>query len=263
MNQVMHTMRTLFLLATAFLLVTAICAARAAETPAGKSVPLVFIANQGQAPAAVRFMVKGSGVTAFFSPREARFRVGDASVRLQFVGANPSVEVAGLEPQPGRANFLVGPQEEWRLGVPLFGAVVYRELYPGIDMVYGGSRRSLKSEFVVAPGADPARIQVRYLGAGELRIDESGALVIPIGGPIGGAGNHERHGLREQAPVVYQERDGGRVAVDGRFTLGAGGVVGFIVNDYDVSRPLVIDPVLSYSTLLGGASSDAATALAV
>jgi len=248
----MHTTRTLLLL------LTVICAALAADNPAGKTVPPVFIVNQGQAPPAVRFMVKGSGLTAFFSPEEARFRVGEATVRLQFMGASPSVEVTGLEPLPGRAHFLIGPEEAWRLGVPLFGAILYRELYPGIDMVYGGSRRSLKSEFVVAPGADPARIQVRYLGAGELRIDESGALIISADAGKGG-----KRELREEAPVLYQERDGQRVAVDGRFALGPGGVVSFIVNDYDVSRPLVIDPVLSYSTLLGGASSDAATALAV
>src|SRR5262245_45569881 len=137
----MHTTRTLLLL------LTFICAAPGADYPAGNAVPLVFIANQGQAPPSVRFMVKGSGVTAFFSPDEARFRMGNASVRLQFMGTNPSVEVTGLDPLPGQAHFLIGPEKEWRLGVSLFGAVLYRELYPGIDMVYGGSRRSLKSEF--------------------------------------------------------------------------------------------------------------------
>jgi len=230
----------------------ATCAVLAA-TPAGDAVPLVFIANQGQAPSVVRFMVKGSGLTAFFSPEEALFRMGEASVRVQFVGSRPAVEVEGLERQPGQANFLIGPQEEWRLGVPLYGGVIYRELYPGIDMVYGGRRQDLKSEFLVAPGADPSRIQLRYVGTGEVRIDESGALVIPVNG----------RELREQAPTVYQERDGHRVPVDGRFALAAGGIVGFIVNDYDRSRPLTIDPVLSYSTLLGGSNSDAATALAV
>ncbi|HYW47671.1 MAG TPA: SBBP repeat-containing protein, partial [Bryobacteraceae bacterium] len=233
----------------------ATCAVLAAN-PAGDTVPLVFIANRGQAPATVRFMAKGSGLTAFFSPEEALFRMGDAFVRVQFAGARPGVEVEGLERQPGEANFLIGPQEEWRLGVPLYGGVVYRELYPGIDMVYGGRRQDLKSEFLVAPGADPARIQLRYVGTDELRIDESGALVIVLGGRNAG------RELREQAPVLYQQRDGQRVPVDGRFTL-SGGVVGFIVNDYDADLPLIIDPVLSYSTLLGGSSSDAATALAV
>ena len=223
-----------------------------AANPAGDAVPLVFIENHGQAPSAVRFMVKGSGLTAFFSAQEARFRLKDSFVRLQFPGASPSVRIEGLGRLPGEANFLIGGEEEWRLGVPLYGGVVYRGLYPGIDMVYGNSRRELKSEFVVAPGADPSAIQVRYLGSDEVRIDEKGALVIPVNG----------HELREQTPVIYQVRGGRHVLVNGSFAM-AGGVVSFIVNDYDRSLPLIVDPVLSYSTLLGGSSSDAATSLAV
>ena len=243
----MH-MRTLMVsMATCWL---AAHAAPAADS--GRAVPLVFLANQGQAPPAVRFMAKGSGLTAFFAPEEARFRVGNAFVRVEFIGARPEVEIAGLGRQPGEANFLVGAREEWRLGVPLYGGIVYRELYPGIDMVYGGRRQDLKSEFIVAPGADPARIQLRYEGADDLRIDADGALAISVHG----------HELREQAPVIYQQRDGARVAVDGRFAVSST-VVSFIVNGYDHDLPLVIDPVLSYSTLLGGSNSDAAMALAV
>ena len=174
----------------------ATCAGLAASS-AGDAVPLVFIANRGQAPEAVRFMAKGSGLTAFFSPEEAWFRMEDGFVRVQFVGARPAVEVEGLEPQPGQANFLIGPQEEWRLGVPLYGGVIYRELYPGIDMVYGGRRQELKSEFIVAPGADPSRIRLRYLGAGEMCIDANGALVVPVNG-----------GLRDRRPSSIRSGTG-------------------------------------------------------
>src|SRR6266568_2449067 len=227
----MHIKRNLLLV---WLLVLATCAALAAN-PARTAVPLVFIANHGQAPAAVRFMAKGSGLTAFFSPGEALFRMGGASARVEFAGARPAVEVVGVDRLAGQANFLIGPQEEWRLGVPLYGRVVYRELYPGIDMVYGGRRQDLKSEFIVAPRADPSEIRLRYVGTGEMRIDENGALVIPVNGPVNG------HVLREQAPVLYQERNGHRVRVDGRFALAVGGFVSFAVNDYDVELPLIID----------------------
>src|SRR5437762_10993209 len=141
----MHTTRNLLLV-----WITG-CAALSANS--GDTVPLVFIANQGQAPASVRFMVKGSGLTAFFSPREARFRSGDAFLRVQFEGAAHAVAIEGLQQLAGRANFIIGPEEEWRVGVPLYDGIVYRDLYPGIDMVYGGLRQDLKSEFVVAPGA--------------------------------------------------------------------------------------------------------------
>ena len=224
-----------------------------AASPSDAAVPLFFIANHGQVAPEVRFMAQGSRLTAFFSPGEALFRVDDRSVRVQFVGASPSGEVEGTKRLTGLANFLTGEEDHWRIGVSLYGGLAYRQLYPGIDMLYGASGRNLKSEFVVAPGADPGQIRVRYLGAGEVRIDESGALVIPLNG----------RELREQAPTIYQDRDGSREPVAGQFALAADGTVSFVVTDYDTSLPLVIDPVLSYSTLLGGSSSDAATALAV
>lgn len=123
-----------------------------AANPVKDAVPLFFIANHGQAPAAVRFMAKGSGLTAYFSPGEALLRVAGRSVRMQFEQANPSPRVEGIEPLPGHANFLIGAKKDWRPDVPLYGAVVYRELYPAIDMIYGGEGRDLKSGFVVAPG---------------------------------------------------------------------------------------------------------------
>jgi len=197
-------------------------------------------------------MVKGSGLTAFFSPSEARFRVGQASVRLEFPGASPDTQVEGLHTLAGHANFLVGSAEEWRRDVPMYGGIAYRNLYPGIDLVYGYARRNLKSEFIVAPGADPSQIRLLYSGAGELRIDDTGALVIPVG-------DEE---VREHAPVLYQMVDGRRVAVEGRFALLGEGAVSFVVGRYEVGRALIIDPVVSYSTLLGGSSSNSAMAVA-
>ena len=223
-----------------------------AATPDADPVPLFFIENQGQAPPEVRFMAQGSGLTAYFAPQEARFRAAGAAIRLEFPGSSPAVRLEGARPLAAHANFLTGAEEDWRRNVPLFGTLVYRGLYPGIDMIYGANGRRLKSEFVVAPGADPARIQLRYSG-GELRLDDTGALVLAI---------HGRE-LREEAPVIFQQRDGKREAVEGRYTLAADGTVGFIVNRYDPALTLVIDPTVSYSTLLGGSSSDSAMALAV
>ena len=242
-------MRMKWNLLTALLMASASLAASTSDT----AVPLFFIANHGQAPSEVRFMAQGSGLTAYFLPGEALFRADDKSVRVQFVGGSPSVEVEGIKPLPGLANFLTGEADQWRIGVSLYGGLAYRQLYPGIDMLYGANIRNLKSEFVVAPGADPTQIRMQYLSDGEVRVDESGAVVISLNGQE----------LREQAPTIYQDRDGRREPVAGQFALSAGGTVSFVVKDYDPALPLTIDPVLSYSTLLGGSSSDAATALAV
>src|SRR5439155_11175832 len=174
----------------------------------------------------------------------------DGVVRMQFPGASGRTHIEPLERLPGVANFLVGPEEEWRVGLPLYSGVIYRELYAGIDMIYGSDGRKLKSQFVVAPGFDPSRILVQYVGAGKLRVDSDGSLVIPV----------STREVREQAPVVYQERHGERLPVEGRFAL-FGDAVGFIIGDYDRTAPLVIDPTVSYSTLLGGSNSDAAMSL--
>ena len=234
------------------LLIAAAAACSAMAATAGRgAAPVLFLPNQGQAPPEVRFLARGSGATGYFSPGEALFQVRGATLRVQFEGAEPSVEVQGVERLSGEANFLMGPREEWRLGVPLYGGIAYRGLYPGIDMLYGANGRNLKSEFVVAPGADPFRIRIKYVGAGALRLAPEGALIIPVG----------ESELREEAPLIYQIRGGRRARIEGRFSI-AGDTVGFLIDAYDRSAPLVIDPVL-YSTLLGGASSDAATAVAV
>ena len=227
------------------------CAALLAQ-PGNSAVPLFFIENHGQAPAAVRFMVKGSGITAYFSPSEVLYRAGGKAVRIEFPGANYSIP-EGVGELPGRANFLRGKPEEWVTGVALYGGVVYRNLYPGIDLRYGAGGRSLKSQFEVSPGADPSVILVRYADALDLGLSETGELLIPLNGQR----------LREAAPDVYQESGGQRVPVEGHFVLAGAGTVRLAIGPYDHSLPLIVDPVLSYSTLLGGSSANAANALAV
>jgi len=224
-----------------------------AVTPGTDKLPMFFVGNQGQAPTKVRFMAKGSWLNAYFLRGEVLFALPEAWVRVRFEGADLGHDPQGMGPLPGHANFLVGAEDHWRLDVLTYGAVVYRGLYRGIDMVYGGNERELKSEFVVAAGADPSQIRMHYSGAGAVRIDAQGGLVIP-------AGDRE---LREEPPTVYQENEGSRAAVAGRYSLTSDGAVSFIVGEYDRTRTLVIDPVLSYSTLLGGTSSNAVTALAV
>jgi len=217
------------------------------------TLPVFFIANRGQAPPPVRFMAQGSGLTAYFLPREVLLRAEGAWVHMRFEGAASSARVEGAKPLAAQANFLTGGSAEWHAGVPLFGAVRYRGLYPGIDMIYGSNGRRLKSEFVVAPGADPARIRIRYAGAGTVAIQPDGALSVPVKG----------RRLGEGAPYIYQEQNGVRLTVNGRYALAGNGAVGFALGPYDTSRPLIIDPVLSYSMLVGGTGFNAANAIAV
>jgi beta-propeller repeat-containing protein len=234
------------------LLLALIASAASAAAAGNEAIPLFFIANHGQAPPHVRYMAQGPEVTAYFSPREILFRIGSYPIRMQFQGSNPAAPIEGTDRLPGEVNFLTGPQENWRRGKAMYGSVVYRQLYSGIDMVYRGSPRFLKSEFVVAAGADPALIRIHYGNGAKPRIDVGGDLVITLDG----------REFREEAPFIYQVRDGASVAVDGRYRLTADGAVGFEVADYDRARPLIIDPIV-YSTIFGGSSTDSITALAV
>jgi hypothetical protein len=213
----------------------------------------MFIANRGQVHHSVRFTAKSPGFTAYFTAEEVVIDVLNATIRMRYLGANVSPDLGGLDLQEGKANYLIGNDpSNWQTDVPLFGRLVYRDLYPGIDMFYSSSTRRLKSEFVVAPGADPSRIQIAYTGVAGIRIDEAGGLILST--PDGE--------LREAAPVIYQETGGRIDPVNGAFRV-SGDVVSFFVEQYDRSRELRIDPVLSYSTYLGGNGTNRGNAIAV
>jgi hypothetical protein len=220
---------------------------------AGPNVPVFFFANSGQAPNWVRFIAKGSGLTAYFLPREIQLRAHRARIRMQFLGANPSVTLEGSGRLPGRVNFLMGNAAGWHRDLPTFGALRYRNLYSGIDMVYGSAGVRLKSEFIVAPGADLGQIRIRYRGAGVPAVQPDGSLSLVSGD----------QSFTEAAPYVYQERGGSQAAVEGRYAIHGDGSVGFALGHYDPTRTLFIDPLMTYSALIGTNEFNAATAIAV
>jgi hypothetical protein len=216
-------------------------------------LPLAFEVNQGQAPAGVDFQSFGAGYALSLSAGEAVLSLrpgpgvgGSQSaadvLHLQLVGANAAA-VSGLDPLVTRSNYLVGSDpSQWRRNIPNFDRVDYHNVYPGIDVAYYGNQGRLEYDFTVAPGADPSAIRLAIQGARGLALDGAGDLVISTA-----AGD-----VIEEAPVIYQVVNGVRQPVSGRYVLlGSAGSatpqVGFQVGAYDHARPLVIDPVLSYS----------------
>jgi hypothetical protein len=160
----------------------------------------------------------------------------------------------GEAPLPGVSNYFIGNDPaQWRTSIPTFAKVAYHEVYPGVDLVYYGNQRQLEYDWVVAPGADPAVITLAFQGNENLSLDAQGELVLHMGGGD----------VVEHAPVLYQDSAGGRQPVAGRYLLEAPDRVGFAVAAYDHSQALVIDPVLSYSTYLGGSGSDTGATIAV
>jgi hypothetical protein len=217
-------------------------------------LPLAFEANQGQTDARVRFLARGPRYTVFLTDEEAvlalRGSAEAAVVRLRPVGASSATPV-GLDTQATRVNVLRGHDPSaWHSGIPTYGRVLYPHAYPGIDLVFYSRDGGLEYDVAVAPGADPRMVRLAVEGADRLRLDAGGDLILETaGGP-----------LRMRAPVAYQDTPRGRQTVAARYAL-SDGVLGFDVGAYDHSRPLVIDPVLTYSTYLGGNGDDASYAI--
>ena len=195
-------------------------------------------------------------VLALRPPAETADEQGAAPavLRMQLVGAQHGSEGAGEEPLAGVANYFLGDDPaRWRTGVPTYAKVRYQEVYPGVDLVYYGNQGQLEYDFVVAPGADPSAIALRWEGAEAGAPGEQGDLILHT---AGGA-------LRQRRPVVYQESDGYRQEVEGGYLLREDGQIRFAVGTYDLSRPLVIDPTLVYSTYLGGSGTDESRGIAL
>jgi hypothetical protein len=247
-------------------------------------LPLSFEANQGQADPAVKFLSHGNGYSLLLTDSAAVLELSKPDpatqtrtmkamgmnpstlararrpvalktdvVRMELPGAQQNAPVGGTEQLPGKSNYFVGKDPaKWHTNVPTYAKVRYSGVYPGVDLVYYGNQRQLEYDFVIAPGASTKPVKLHFAGASQLKLDSNGDLAVI-------AKNGE---IAFHKPVVYQEKDGQRQPVDGRFTLLAGKTVGFQLGEYDHSRELVIDPVLAYSTYLSGSFSDYIVAIA-
>src|SRR5947209_6649506 len=240
-------------------------------------LPLSFEANQGQTEPQVKFLSRGSGYTLFLTSTEAvlmltktdahaKHRIpGEARLvepekragtvlRIRLLGANPTPAVAGVGELPGKSNYFVGNDpKKWRANVPTYAKIEYRDVYPGVNLVYYGSQRQLEHDFVVSPGADPGAITLVFEGMDDVTIDALGELVLRADGGE----------VRLRKPFVYQDHDGQRAMIPTRYVLTAERQVSFEVAAYDATKPLIIDPVLAYSTYLGGGGIDEGNAIAV
>ena len=194
------------------------------------------------------FVARGAGYAVHLSNGDATMVLGSAStgadtIRTRLVGRRPQPRVSGRTELAGRSHYFIGNDpRHWEANVRSYARVEYDDVYPGVDLVYYGNQRQLEYDFIVAPGASHANIALAIDGARGFEIDTTGNLLITTA-----AGE-----LTHRAPVLYQEINGGRVQVDGGYTLRPDQTIGFHVGEYDPRLPLVIDPVLTYSTYLGG-----------
>ena len=250
------------------------------------NLPLAFVENQGQVDTRVRYYAQGPRYAFYFTPESVvlSFLKGDSAaatasqgahdvapvgaattaetpatqgvaLALRFIGGNPQATPVAQERAPGEVNYFRGNDPaRWQTQLPSFAQVVYREIWPGVDVMLRGQGQQLKYEFRVRPGARPADIRLAYDGADDLTLDGAGGLQIKTA--LGA--------LRDSPPLSYQEIAGARVPVESQYVLSGHGAYGFAVGaGYDPSRELIIDPGVDYSTLIGGASHEIGAGIAV
>lgn len=230
----------------------------AAPSPEHPKLPPRFEPNRGQAPSSADFISYGDGFRLLIERNGATLQSveagGSGVIGWRVVGAAEDGELAGLDRLPGVSSYFLGNNpSKWIQGAPHYESLKRSNIYDGIDLIYRGSEeRAIEYDFVLAPGADPSTIALEFEGV-KLSIDKNGDLVLT-------SGDRE---LRQKRPVLFQEFAGERRPIEGSFVEISENRVGFQVGEYDPGLPLVIDPVLDYSSYLGGDDVDSVRTLAV
>jgi RHS repeat-associated protein len=224
--------------------------------PERASAPLAFEPNRGQAAAAVRYLSRGRGyLVALGDDRAAVMLLGAQPTALHMFFANANTNVTPVHEQPlaARVNYLLGAnQNDWQVGVPTYAAVRYPQLWSGVDLVFHSRKGRLEYDFVVAPGVTPAAVGFRFEGHRALRVDDDGQLRIDTAAGV----------LLQAQPEIYQFIDGVRRSIDGGYRVRGDDRLGFWIGEHDRTHAVVIDPVLDYSTYLGGRRTDGVSAIA-
>ncbi len=250
------------------------------------NLPLSFEPNEGQSDPRVKFLARGGGYTLFLTDGEAVLALRTANtgtqpnriahqavVQMKLVGANPKPVVSGMDEQPGKADYFIGNDpKKWKTDVPNYARVQYQDVYPGVDLIYYGKQGQLEYDFLVAPGTDPKAITLDVepgpVGAGRERsghvhprIDRNGDLVVEVSG--GEIRFHKPVAYQDVAAVSGQSKIQERKFIAAGYVLKSKNHVGIRLGPHDAAQPLVIDPVVWYSSYLGGSSNDQASGVVV
>lgn len=226
-------------------------------------LPPSFEENRGQTDSRVQFLSRGAGYTLFLTTDDAVLSLNQgpqrATVIMSFVGSNIPAAVRGVHPLLGKSNYFVGKDpSRWRTNIPSYSEVLYRAVYPNVDLLYHANQRQMEFDFQIAPHADPNVIEMQIDGANGVRVDDKGNLVLNIHGGE----------LRFARPHLYQSVEGEgnlqkRKSLGDAAYVATGTKIRFKLPRYDPNRMLIIDPLLSYSTFLGGSADSFGNAIAI
>jgi hypothetical protein len=232
--------------------------------PALGNLPLYFEANPGQANSPAQFLAHGRDCQLLISPNESRLilrktdatsgKVSSCAVQMQFINANAQAMIRGDAEQSGKINYLIGNDPaQWCTGVATFAQVRVESLYPGISLIYYGNQQRLEYDFTVAPHANPGQIAIQFAGVDKISVSPRGELILTIG----------KNEIRQPKPLLYQTVNGTREEISGGYKIVDARTVAFDIGKYNHALPLVIDPILSYSTYFGGNAGETAWAITV
>ena len=225
---------------------------RSSKTPHPVQIPLYFEPNVGQSSPAVNFVSRGKSGSFFLTENAVVFpgATHSSAFSMQFTAARPHALPA--DRLKGHSNYFLGNDpSKWHTGISQFGRVRYSAIDPGVDLAFYGTQGQLEYDFEVAPGADSSQIRLTFNGANDVTLTSSGDLMFQTA-----AGE-----FTLQAPKTYQRMGVTKKEVASRFVLLAGNQVGFELGPYDRTQQLVIDPVLSFSSFLGGTNEEACSAI--
>ena len=225
-------------------------------------LPLSFVRNEGQKDKSVLFYEQGAGHRTAFTAQGISLSLTKSGknntarsemVTLTPVDASPFT-VEPLDKKAGKVNYFIGRDpSKWKTNIPTYGAILYKNIYPGIDMKFYGTNSQLEYDIIVSPHADPRKVRLSYKGIEKIFLTPQGELEIALKDGF----------IRQKKPVIYQTLNGRRTEIEGKFVLLGQATYGFEVGTYDRGQSLVIDPTLAYSTYLGGSGNDASYAIAV
>gem|GEM_PF-595499 len=230
-------------------------------------LPLGFEVNRGQSHSKVKFLTRGPQHAVFLTdeaeavfslsvPRKdsqtpskfqrrpsAKRQKRDAeTIRIRLAGTQVPKRVEGLEPLPGKTNYFIGKDsKKWITNVPTYAKIAYREIYPGIDLVYYGNQGKLEYDFIVRPGGNPRNIELEFQGEQKISVNSEGDLVIE--------GVHGK--IVQKKPYSYQVNAKIQRTVQCGFRVKGNHRVSFDVGQYDTRLPLTLDPTVLYTMFIG------------
>jgi uncharacterized protein (TIGR03437 family) len=223
------------------------------------SLPLEFESNAGQFAPDVLYLARTSNHFLYLTRDGMTLGLADANgagtpLHIALPGASRQASVVPEHRVAGVSNYLIGNDpSRWRRGIPHYRDVRYSGVWPGVDLLFHGREQSIEYDFIVAPGSDPSLIRLRYENCRSLRLAPNGDLILMT--PNGD--------VRQHRPEIYQMIAGERRLITGGYRLVNDREVYFYIQRYDQRLPLVIDPVLTYSSYLGGTGTVGLNAMTV